>query len=154
MQKKWILNNPLASNTASVRCNNMLNVIFLNFQNFNKMKNSILKSALSTFAAKKEVSTKNFEVITSLGSTRTLWYTQSLAQNCILCPLQLANSNKANWKTMLFQINKLQLFTECSSLTCFVCSTLWARNAIPRYRSKRYIRAIGNYLRNFGSTAL
>ena len=31
------------------------------------MKNSILKSALSTFAAKKEVSTKNFEVITSFG---------------------------------------------------------------------------------------
>lgn len=70
MQKKRILNNPLASNTASVRCNNMLNVIFLNFQNFNKMKNSILKSALSTFAAKKEVSTKNFEVITSLETIR------------------------------------------------------------------------------------
>ena len=34
------------------------------------MKNSILKSALSTFAAKKEVSTKNFEVITSLGSIK------------------------------------------------------------------------------------
>jgi len=48
----------------------MLNVIFLNFQNFYKMKNSILKSALSTFAAKKEVSTKNFEVITSLGSIK------------------------------------------------------------------------------------
>lgn len=34
------------------------------------MKNSILKSALSTFAAKKEVSTKNFEVITSLETIR------------------------------------------------------------------------------------
>jgi hypothetical protein len=34
------------------------------------MKNSILKSALSTFTAKKEVSTKNFEVITSLGSIK------------------------------------------------------------------------------------
>ena len=34
------------------------------------MKNPILKSALSTFAAKKEVSTKNFEVITSLGSIK------------------------------------------------------------------------------------
>ena len=48
----------------------MLNVIFLNFQNFNEIKNSILKSDLSTFAAKKEVSTKNFEVITSLETIR------------------------------------------------------------------------------------
>jgi hypothetical protein len=34
------------------------------------MKNPILKSALSTFATKKEVSTKNFEIITSLGSIK------------------------------------------------------------------------------------
>lgn len=34
------------------------------------MKNSILKGALSSYNAKKEVSTKNFEVITSLGSIK------------------------------------------------------------------------------------
>lgn len=33
------------------------------------MKNSILKGALSTFAAKKEVSTKNFELITESAPT-------------------------------------------------------------------------------------